>query len=305
MLRRALAQPLLHFLLVGALIFWASELFGPKAVGDERRLVIPPERVEQLAAGFAKQWRRQPDPTELQGLIDEFVREEILYREGMALGLDRDDTVIRRRVVQKVEFLIEDLVASGEPDEVALAAFYAQNSERFRAPARLGLHHIYFSSDRRGDGAAEDARQLLDELVAAEASGSNPAAESGDPFMLSDRYRDISRRELAAQLGDEFAAAVFALSADEWHGPIESSYGFHLVRVSERADETLPPFTDVRERVRAEYLDEQRRLANDVAIRRLRDRYEIVVEPSPPDRSGEPRAALGPDVDGPDADQRP
>ncbi len=293
MLKRFLSQPLLHFLLVGGLIFGLSERFGPQAADDERRLVVPPERVEQLATGFAKQWRRPPDPSELQGLIDGFVREEILYREGMALGLDRDDTVIRRRVAQKVEFLIEDLVVTGEPDEAALASFYAQNSERFLTAARLGLRHIYFSGDRRGDRAAEDAQRLLDQLVAAEASAPGPAAESGDPFMLSDRYHDISRRELAAQLGDEFADAAFALPVDEWHGPIPSSYGFHLVRISERVDEAVPAFSDIRDRVQMEYLDAQRRHANDAAMRRLRDRYEVVVGSASPDSSGEAEAGPG------------
>ena len=290
--KRALAQPLLHFLAVGALIFGLSDLLGEDSAGDERRIVIAPEWIEQLATGFAKQWRRPPNPEELQGLIDEFVREEILYREGVALGLDRNDTVIRRRVVQKVEFLIEDLVAAGEPDAATLEAFYQQNSASFRVPARIGFRHIYFSGDRRGEAAAEDGRRLLEELVAADASDAGAASGRGDPFLLSDRYQGISRKELAAQLGSAFADAVFALPPYAWHGPIASSYGFHLVRVSERADESLPALADVRERVVAAYLDAQRRRVNEVAIRKLRDRYEVVVEPASSSTSAASKARV-------------
>jgi hypothetical protein len=281
MIKTILREPLLHFLIAGALLFGLYSFLGSGPEIDDRRIVVTQQQIQQLKDAWEKQWRRQPGADELEHLVEEFIQEEVLYREGLALGLDSDDTIIRRRMAQKVKFLVQDLVAPGEPDEVALDNFYTENADLFRKPARLAFTHVYFSTDRRGDKAEDDARQLLDGLTTGRVVNTS---ESGDAFMLQYDYKRVTYRDVAQQFGPVFAETIFELEPGAWQGPVRSSYGIHLVRVAERVEETLPSFIEVREQVREAYIDDRRRKANDEAIRRMKDRYQIVVEDAAPNK---------------------
>lgn len=273
-LRKILREPLLHFLVLGAGLFL---LFG--GVGDptdERpdRIVVTEAKIANLAELFRQTWRRPPTQAELDGLIEDHVEEEILYREALALGLDRDDIVIRRRLRQKMEFVSEDIMAQAEPSDAELQAFLAEHSDRFREPSRVSFTQVYLSPDRRGEDAWGDAERML---VALQAGRSDPA-EAGDPFLLEHEYQELAAHDVERLFGGAFADRIAELPVDRWSGPVKSGYGVHLVLVRERTPARLPEFEEVRDAVADEWRAARRAEANRVFYDRLRARYEVTVE---------------------------
>jgi hypothetical protein len=281
-----LHQPLLHFLILGATLFALWTWLGDRGRSDEKRIVVSTEKVEMLAALWQKQWRRPPLPNELQGLIDSYVREEVLYREALAMGLDREDTVIRRRLAQKIEFLAQDLATQAEPTATELQAFYDENPEIFEEPERITFTHVYVNTDTHGEASGEVAESWLADLRA----GADPR-RVGDRFMLQSVYLSKSPSEVARHFGNDFAAAVFELEPGDWTGPLRSGYGLHLVRVKERSEAFRRPLEEVRDRVRDELLAFRRREMDEKLFERLSEGYEIVIEePTPATDATEPRA---------------
>jgi hypothetical protein len=193
---RVLREPLVHFLAIGLFLFLLFALVNDEQRDSGNRIEITAADIEQFVAIFRKQWQRPPNAQELQSLIDSRVREEVLYREGLAMGLDKDDTIVRRRLAQKVEFLMGDVSGVTEPDDATLQAYYDENAERYREPPRLSFSHIYFNTDRRGEQAATDARALLERLRAASPRVTQ-APDEGDPFMLPRVYVDKRTDEIA------------------------------------------------------------------------------------------------------------
>ena len=279
-------EPLAHFLVLGALLFVLNAVIGgPDRDSVDRVVRVTDGDVNRLAAAWQLQWRRPPTAEELSRLVDDHVREEILYREAIALGLDQDDSIIRRRLAQKMQFLSEDLAEEEQPDDDELKAYFEANAERFAEPARVSFSHLYFSPDQRGAAAGPDAREALKQLLEGASS-----AGLGDRFMLQSRYTKLDEREIAGLFGNEFAADVFQLEHGSWAGPVTSGYGLHLVLVEDRTDQTAAQWPDVRGRVLADWSDEQRRTANDRAYERLRQDYEVVVDAELPAGSGMARA---------------
>ncbi len=273
--RSLLREPLLHFLAIGALLFVVYSIVsdGDRA-DDELRIEIGAADIAYLEKVWQQQWRREPTAWELQRLIDDRIREEILYREAIALSLDADDTIIRRRLAQKMQFLAEDLASQVEPSDEQLLAFYNDNHDELTDPAQFSFTHIYFSRDQRGDKAAADAervrRELLDRAV-------ERAPEHGDRFMLESDFEALTERQVARLFGNEFAHEVFQLTPGEWAGPLESGYGVHLVRISNTEPARLPEFEEVRSQVTNLYLDDLRRRTNEEVYKRLKSRYEIII----------------------------
>jgi hypothetical protein len=277
---RLLRDPLVHFLLGGALLF---ALYAQVGQGRERRdrVVAGEAEVERLATTFARTWMRPPTRAELDGLVDDFVTEEILYREALELGLDRNDLVIRRRLRQKMEFLAQDLT-DPSADDAQLGTYLAENEERFLEPERWSFRQVYV--DRERDGEARVAA-LLDRLR------ENPdAAESaGDPTLLPRQLESASAREIDGTFGAGFAAALAGAELEAWLGPYPSAYGLHLVQIREHVPGRLPSLDEIRPIVEREWSTEQRRELNERFERGLRERYEIEVRmpavasaPTPP-----------------------
>jgi hypothetical protein len=277
---RLLRDPLVHFLLGGALLF---ALYAQVGQGRERRdrVVVGEAEVERLATTFARTWMRPPTRAELDGLVDDFVTEEILYREALELGLDRNDLVIRRRLRQKMEFLAQDLT-DPSADDAQLGTYLAENEERFLEPERWSFRQVYV--DRERDGEARVAA-LLDRLR------ENPdAAESaGDPTLLPRQLESASAREIDGTFGAGFAAALAGAELEAWLGPYPSAYGLHLVQIREHVPGRLPSLDEIRPIVEREWSTEQRRELNERFERGLRERYEIEVRmpavasaPTPP-----------------------
>ncbi len=275
MIKSLLREPLLHFILIGATLFAVDGIWGQFAEPEERQIVVTQERVRHLKATWEKQWRRPPTEEELGNLIDEFVREEILYREGVGMGLDKEDTVIRRRMAQKVRFLIEDMTVQGDPGEEALKNYFEQNSPLFLEPERVSFTHLYFSIEKRRENADTDARRLLAEL---EKVGAEDVDKRSDPFIYPNEYSQVTHGMIAPQLGEKFADAVFGLPPGKWQGPIHSGFGVHLVWVSERSEAQQPDFSEVSAEVRAAFMEERRRRINEEAIRAMAEKYKVVFE---------------------------
>jgi hypothetical protein len=211
----------------------------------------------------------------LKGLVEDYVRDEIFYREGRAAGLDRDDVVIRRRVRQKMEFLAEDMAAA-DPSEEQLVAFLASNPERFRTQDRVTFRQLFLSATRRGSAMEGDAKEIAKTLTATNAELN--LAAIGDPFLVGEEFRDMSHSDLERIFGDRFAKQLTAVEPGRWQGPIPSSYGMHFVFVDERTNGSLPPLDTVRDAVQREWLNARRVEAEEKLYRTLRDRYQIVVE---------------------------
>jgi hypothetical protein len=276
---RLVREPLVHFaLLAGFLFVVLPEPEAVEHVPDDHRIVISAAEVERLAGAWTQRLQRPPSKSELAGIVREAIREQVLYREAMALGLDRDDVVIRRHLRQKYEFVTQDLAYDTEPDEATLRAQYDAHPDRYAESARVSFTHILFSTDRRGAAAEDDAVQALADLQAA--TGPQAADLLGDATSLPSDVETRDAVEVEAMFGPDFATALLRQEVGRWSGPIASGYGVHLVWVSERISGGRLAFEAVRQRVKDDWVYEQRVAANEAIFQKLLDRYEVVVESS-------------------------
>lgn len=264
---RYLKDPLTLFLAFGLIIFFAERLFGSGPDGDYLIEVTPGQQARILDQWQA-QMGRPPTAAEASGLLEQWIREEIFYREARKLGLDENDTIIRRRLAQKLTFLNEDLANAEPPTEAELAGFFRANLADYLIPERFSFEHRYFSSDRR-ENAEADARAALAE-----------PEDTGDPFILQKQYAERSSREIGDLFGRDFAAALSTLDRgqpERWQGPIPSAYGWHLVRLTGVEESREPLMSEVLDAVQRDFLQERRRTANDDFYQSLKSRYEIVL----------------------------
>ena len=275
-MKKLYKEPLLHFLIIGALIFVLFSIVNKEeSIVSENKIVVSIAEIERLSDNWSKKWNRPPTERELMGLVDSYVKEEVYYREALALGLDQNDTILRRRLMQKMEFLSNDLAELNTPDESALNKYFLDNQEKYELPAQVSFTHIYFSLDKRGAKAFEDAKNVLSELNTLRAS------EKGDSFMLQYDFVQETPFEVERLFGKGFAEELFTLGINTWQGPIESGYGLHLVRVSEKVDSRMPELASVIDKVRTDLMFERRQKMNKEIYEKFKERYEIVVEDMP------------------------
>jgi hypothetical protein len=272
--RKFWREPLVHFLVIGAVLFLAFDFSRDEDGNAPNRILVDSNQVQQLTAQFQRTWLRPPTEQELAGLVEGHVREEVYYREALAMGLDQNDRQVRRLMRLKLEFILEDLSAEAPPDDEVLTAFLHENADRFEISPQLWFRQVYLNPDRRQD-LAGDARNLLQEL----ASGIDPET-LGDPTMLPMEFPAAYRSEIARIFGAAFADQVVELDTGAWNGPIYSGLGVHLVLVSERREARLPELAEIRDQVEREYLAQRRQVLKDQAYQRLRQGYEIVIEPA-------------------------
>jgi hypothetical protein len=275
---RVLKEPLLHFLLAGAALFGAYAWLirvpeTPNAKATQ--IQISAGDVRWLTENWTTQWQRPPTQEELRGLIADYLNEQLLAREARALGLEDNDVIIRRRLAQKLTFLIDDTMRRAEPTENELQQYYEANAQRFRNGARISFTHIYFSPQRRAD-AHSDATDALKLLLA---EGATPSTtELGDRLLIDTEFHDESELSISNAFGPGFVRAVFALKTDAWSGPIESGYGLHLVRVSALQEAQSPPLSQVRARAVEDWKREQQQSAKERYLGELRKKYDVVAE---------------------------
>jgi hypothetical protein len=274
-MKALLREPLLHFLVLGAVLFLAYGALSRNAAGSGGEIVVSAAQIENLSTQFERTWQRPPLRNELDGLIESYVREEVLYREGVALGLDRDDPIIRRRVQQKVDFLAEN-VASQEPTQAQLEEFFATHRDRFLIEPRYSFEQVFVNPEQHGDRAHDAALSLLTKL---KRSGAESAAESlGDASLLPRQFDDAREADVIRTFGEAFTRELAGVAPGTWLGPIASPYGLHLVRLTAKSEAREPKLDDVRDVVTREWLREQQERANEAFYATLRKRYRIVIE---------------------------
>jgi peptidyl-prolyl cis-trans isomerase C len=280
--KRVLREPLVHFLLAGTVLFGIYGLMqsGPPAAAPSTEIRLSLDEVAQLAMLYESQWRRPPTEQDLERMVENKVQQEILYREALAMGLDKDDEIVKRRMAQKMQFLAEDVAAARVPSTDELRSWYEQNSAKFAMPSRFSFRHLYFSPDRRGAQARDDATTALAKL-AGQPEDAPLAASLADPFMFQDYYRDRAPDFLGKEFGPPFARAIEQLPPGSWQGPIESGFGWHLVYVDTVIPGRIPAFEEVEPDVRTTWLSEQKALAWEKAYQEMRARYSVLL-PAPP-----------------------
>lgn len=282
---KLIEEPLLHFALLGAVIF-AVNGWRERQRPEERgvaKIEVTAGTIAWLSEGFARQWHREPDAAELRGMVNDHVREEVLYREALGLGLDRNDTIVRRRMAQKMEFLGQDVAGAVEPDELELRKFFEANPACYAKSARVDFHHVYFSREKRGARLETDAREALASL----AKGTKEET-LGDGFLGGHEFSAMEKNDIAAVLGEEIATRVAALPTDQWQGPFASTYGMHLLHVTARSEPQAVEFGTVRETVMRDFSEERRLAANSDFVRRLKERYVINVDEAALEQAASP-----------------
>jgi parvulin-like peptidyl-prolyl isomerase len=274
-MKKMLREPLLHFAVAGAILFGGYSWLHDKRIDAT---AVEPVRIGEgdvrwLKQTWSSQWLREPSADELKGLVDDLLNEKLMAREAEEMGLEQDDTIIRRRLAQKLKFLVEDTVQLAEPDEAELRQFYAANPVHFETPGRLSFRQAYFNPEHRKDAAA-DARAALAAL--------NPNGEAdataGDRLLFGDSFDDTDELALSGMFGADFAREVFALEPGAWRGPVKSGYGFHLVLVTKRTATALKPFETVKDAVLAEWRGAKQTALNRDYLAELRKKYGVELD---------------------------
>ena len=287
--RRWMREPLLHFLLLGLVLFgvYAYLHRGRGGIESSEQIALTIDDLRLMDGYFESQWHRPPTPAEFQAMVEDKVREEVLYREGLAMGLDKDDTIVKRRMAQKMQFLAEDVAAAHEPSTAELKAWFDKNTEKFALPGRYSFRHIYFSPDKRGKNAQGDAAQALAK-ISGQPEDSKLAASMGDNFMFQDYYGDRAPSAVAKEFGPQFAVALEKLKPGSWQGPVESGYGWHLVFVDTVIPGRIPAFEEMEPDVKTAWLAEQKATAWQKAYADMRSKYTVLLPAAPSEAAQAP-----------------
>lgn len=266
-MKRLMHEPLVHFLVAGALLF-AAYAWLNRGKADEPRVVrITAAEVNWLKETWARQWQRSPAEAELRDLVTGHLKETLLAREAEELGLGESDTVIRRRLAQKMEFLVQDTARLAEPDDGELRRLHAAGQARYQTPARISFRQFFF----RTEASARDALAQL---------GAAGPDELGDSSLLERDHAEADGQAVSSQFGDAFSRQVFALEAGQWQGPVASTYGFHLVRVSARQPARPLPFEEARAQVLEDWQRDQQARAGERFLGELLKKYDVVADDS-------------------------
>jgi len=267
-------EPLLIFLSIGGAMFVLFQQVSNDNRSDNSEIVVTEGQITALSLGYEKVWQRSPNVKEVQGLIQNYIREEVLYREALAMGLDKDDSVVRRRLHQKMEFLSEDIASLDEPTEQELQAYLLANQDTYRQPARFSFRQVYLSVSKRGRSTQADAIALRAKL---EKQDSN-AATLGDSLMVSHQFDLATEQDIERVLGREFLQSLNETPMGNWQGPLSSGFGLHLVRIYKRIESESPGLDEVRKQVVRDWGSEKRNQANEMLYMNLRKRYTVTVD---------------------------
>ena len=276
-MKQLLKEPLVLFLLLGAGLFGLYTLVNDSVDDNADIIRITQGEISNLKSLFEKQWRREPTEDELDSLIQGHIREKVLYREALSIGLEKDDTIIRRRLVQKMEFIFGDLGTLVKPAEQALADFHIENADKYLSPPRMTFTQIYINTDAHGNQAEQRARELLGKLESLK-PGDPELGEMGDRIMLPGRLQDASKKEVVNQFGASFPEQLTQIPPGQWAGPITSGFGWHIVFLESFEPSELIPVEQIRESVLNDYQYQQRKQAELLAYESLKSKYEIILD---------------------------
>jgi len=259
-------EPLLHFLVLGALVFVGHRAFVAPPASD--RIAHEDVPIEQIREDWSQAKGGPPSAEQEAALVGEWIDEEVLYRRAIELGLDQNDTIVRRRLIQRMRFLLEDTSGIEPPSEAELEAWFDQHPDEFALPQTTSFEHVFFSRGKRGATLPIAAETALRDLRAR-----SDVHVVADPFFRGSEFDDVTSSQIQRAFGKEFAEALDQVPLDSWSGPLKSSYGLHLVLVSERTPGRTPPFENVAEQVERNWLEEERSRRNRQALERLRALY--------------------------------
>jgi hypothetical protein len=275
---KILREPLVHFMFIGAAIYLLYGVFAePVPEADDKTIVVTAGEVEWMQTAWQKRWNRPPTAEEFDGLIQQYIKETVLYREALTMGLNKHDQVIRRRLAQKLEFLAKDLVALTPPTEAELQSYFDEHQERYQEPVLYTFTQIFIDPDKRGDTTLDDAEAIKANLIAQGDAVEDPGA-LGDDFMLQNWYPEKDVVEIQKLFGSGFTESLVKLSPGQWHGPVLSGYGVHLIYISSVSEPPAAVMADVREQVVRDWEMERGEELNDKFYASLRDQYTVVIE---------------------------
>lgn len=278
-MKKLFYDPLLHFLLIGALLFILFELLKEPTANIENTIVVTSSDITVLQANFARTWQRSPTPQELTGLITEKIRDEMAYREAVAMGLDKNDGIIKKRLRAKLDLLVEDMNALYEPSDEELEKYLKENRQAYLVAPIITFRQIYLNSELRGEKVNNDARSLLGDLQSAGADAD--ISRLGDPTMLPSTMKKSSVYLIKRQFGRSFGQKILELETGKWVGPVSSSYGLHVIYIDEFLPGRLPELTEVRKEVERDWLLQQGKKIKEESYKRLAEQYSVVIEPTP------------------------
>jgi parvulin-like peptidyl-prolyl isomerase len=263
---------------IGAVIFALYALFAEPVVEEtDKTIVVTAGEIEWMQASWQKRWNRPPTTAEFDGLIQQYIKETVLYREALTMGLNKHDQVIRRRLAQKLEFLAKDLVALTPPSEAELQTYFDEHQARYQEPTLYTFTQVFFDPDKRGDATLDDAGKAKATLIAQGDAIEDPGA-LGDGLMLQNYYPQKDRSEIQKNLGSGFTDTLITLAPGQWHGPVLSGFGVHLVYVNSIIEPPTPVFAQVRERVITDWSLDRGEELNNTFYANLREQYNIVIE---------------------------
>ena len=282
---KLLREPLVHFMFIGAVIYLLYGMFAEAVPeGDDKTIVVTAGEVEWMQTSWQKRWNRPPTAAEFDGLIQQYIRETVLYREALTMGLNKHDQVIRRRLAQKLEFLAKDLVALIPPTDEELQTYFNEHQDRYQEPVLYTFTQVFVDPDKRGDATLDDAEKIKAALIA-KGEAIEDAGALGDDFMLQTYYPEKDQVEIQKQFGSGFTQSLLELSPGQWHGPVLSGYGVHLVYINNVSEPPAPVFAEVRERVVQDWTTDKGEELNEKFYANLRDQYTVVIEePEPEDK---------------------
>ncbi len=275
---KLLREPLVHFMFIGAVIYLLYGVFAePLPEADDKTIVVTAGEVEWMQTAWQKRWNRPPTDEEFDGLMQQYIKETVLYREALTMGLNKHDQVIRRRLAQKLEFLAKDLVALTPPTEAELQSYFDEHQERYQQPVLYTFTQVFIDPDKRGDTTLADAEAIKANLIAQGDAVDDPGA-LGDDFMLQNYYPEKDAVEIQKQFGSGFTESLLELSSGQWQGPVLSGYGVHLVYISSISEPPPPDFAVLRERVIQDWTTDRGEELNAQFYASLRDQYTVVIE---------------------------
>ncbi len=273
-MQKILKEPLFHFLLIGGGLFFLYSFLNPSAEQLENNVIrIEESDVQRLIKAYQQNWNAPPDSATLKSLLKEEIKAEVFYREALRMQLDHNDEIIRRRLKQKYEFLVKDLADSQQPSEVALQTFYEKNGDLYQEPTKYSFSQIYFSPDKRKMPLV-DAQSSLNQLRK-EKEGNLDLKKLGDSFHLQQYFAERDYNDVRQLFGQDFSKALFAQATTGWTSPIRSGYGIHLVNITAIQDELIKPFSEVKDKVEADWKISQQQLYNEQLYKNLLEKYEV------------------------------
>ena len=273
-----LREPLLHFLVIGAGLFFLFSQINNPQVETDHRITITQANLDRLATTWLKRMGRPPSAQEREQQLEHYIREQVLYREAMAMGLDQNDVIVRRRLAQKMEYLFNDLSFIPEPTETELVTFLSEHASKFTLPATITFSQIFLDPGERDQEINNDAEQLLEQLK--ETTSEVDTINLGDRSLLPYEFTKERENEITSMFGAAFTNQAFALPVNSWQGPITSEYGVHLIYINSYTEARLPPLAEIRERVASEWRSTKQHEANEIFYQSLYQRYEIILDDS-------------------------